>query len=92
MRFFVAQALRVMLGLADESGRTADSNEAGREGTTLFLRGLASQSADHRLRVDTAIDQRSHILSSLMGADSWLRVDRVDGRARHRAFSKSLQL
>ena len=92
MRFFVAQAVRVMLGLPDESGRTADSSEAGREGTTLFLRGRAGQCADHRLRVDTGIDQRSHILSSLIAADSWLRVDRVDGRARHLAFSKSLQL
>jgi molybdopterin molybdotransferase len=92
MRFFVAHAIRVMLGLPDENGRTAHSNEPGREGTTLFFRGLASQSDDHRLRVDTGIDQRSHILSSLMAADSWLRVDRVDGRVRHLAFSKSLQL
>jgi molybdopterin molybdotransferase len=88
MRFFVSQALRALCLLPEEKGMIVVSGEPGRDGVTLFLRGRLGQSADHRLRIDTDLDQRSHVLSSLMAADSWLRVDRVDGQARHLAFAK----
>jgi molybdopterin molybdotransferase len=90
MRFFVAQALRAMCGLPDEKGAAAVSGEEGREDITLFLRGRIDRSADLGVRIDTGLDQRSHILSSLMAADSWLRVDRVNGDTRHLAFAKQL--
>jgi molybdopterin molybdotransferase len=90
MRFFVGQALRVMLGLGDERGLGVVSNEKGREGTSLFLRGTFESLDGGALRFGTPGDQRSHILTSLMAADGWLRVDRSGGKTVCAAFLKTL--
>jgi molybdopterin molybdotransferase len=70
-RFFVVQALRRMLGLAPEQGVRVSCNVEPREGTTLILRGR--HTADPG-RVDCALDQRSHVLSSTLLADCWVRL------------------
>ncbi|MDO6416723.1 molybdopterin molybdotransferase MoeA [Sphingomonas sp. BIUV-7] len=88
MRFFVGQALRAMLGLPDERGLAVISDEQGRDDTTLFLRGTFGRGPSARF--ETPFDQRSHILSSLMAADHWLRVDRSGGETRRLAFPKTL--
>jgi len=70
-RFFVMQALRRMLGLAPEQGAPVSCNAAPREGTTLILRGR--RTADPAV-VDCALDQRSHVLSSTLLADCWVKL------------------
>ncbi len=92
MRFFVAQALRSMMGMPEEAGMAIVSDEKGREGVTQFLRGKVVHGDDGRVRIDTSLDQRSHVLSSLMAADTWLRVERDADGTRHLAFPKQLAL
>jgi molybdopterin molybdotransferase len=89
MRFFVFAAIRTMYGLVPESGTAARAPEMGRPGTTLFLRGIARESVDGVLRVDTGFDQRSHVLSSVLSSDTWLRVDVTGDTTRATAFPKS---
>ena len=90
MRFFVSNALRAMLGLPEERGLEISCDEAGREGATLFLRARLSSSGGGELRAETDFDQRSHILSSLISATWWVRVDRADGLAKCLAFPKHM--
>lgn len=90
MRFFVSNALRAMLGLPEEQGLEIACSEAGREGTTLFLRARLSSSAAGDLHAETDFDQRSHILSSLISATWWVRVDRADGVTKCVAFPKHM--
>lgn len=90
MRFFVSQALRAMQGLAEERGLITSCHEAGRDGTTLFLRGRLSTSHSEGLRVETDFDQRSHILSSLIAATWWIRLDRAGDEVTCRAFPKAM--
>jgi molybdopterin molybdotransferase len=92
-RFFVGAAIRRMLGLPAETGEAVASAEPGRPGTTLFLRGRRTLDDQGRLAIDTAMDQRSHILHSLLQADCWLRVDRPgDGPPTARMHAKDLPL
>lgn len=90
MRFFVSNALRAMLRLPEEHGLEISCDEAGREGTTLFLRARLSCSVGGGLRAETDFDQRSHILSSLISATWWVRVDRADSVATCVAFPKHM--
>jgi molybdopterin molybdotransferase len=92
MRFLVAQGVRAMLGLPDEIGFACSHDAPGRDGVTLFLRGRRRSHADGRLTVDLESDQRSHILSSLIAADHWLVVDRLQGETRYSAYPKQLIL
>jgi molybdopterin molybdotransferase len=92
MRFFVFHALRAMLDLPEQAGVPVESDEPGREGVTLFLRGRLSQGGGQLPAVDTGLDQRSHVLSSLMQADTWIRVDREQAAVRHLAYPKALRL
>ncbi|WP_137787808.1 molybdopterin molybdotransferase MoeA [Sphingomonas sp. 3P27F8] len=88
-RFFVMSAIRAMAGLAPESGRPVADSQVGRAGTTLFLRGRARRDGEQLVGVDTGLDQRSHVLSSVLAADTWLRVDPpADGPAIQFAFPK----
>ncbi|GGI81270.1 molybdopterin molybdenumtransferase MoeA [Polymorphobacter multimanifer] len=80
-RFFVAAALRQMLGLPPETGIAVHEHPAGRPGITLFLRGRRGRDSGKGLVVDTDLDQRSHILHSLLDADCWLRIDDSDAAA-----------
>ncbi|MBB4840791.1 molybdopterin molybdotransferase [Sphingomonas kyeonggiensis] len=73
-RFFVMAAVRRMLGLAREVGAPVSADAEPREGTTLFLRGRRVPDPEGRVRIDTSLDQRSHVLSSVVHADHWLRV------------------
>ncbi|WP_439546225.1 molybdopterin molybdotransferase MoeA [Sandarakinorhabdus sp.] len=73
-RFFVGAALRQMVGLPPETGDIVHTNESGRPGTSLFLRGRKPAHGEPAI-VDTALDQRAHILRSLLSADCWLRID-----------------
>lgn len=91
MRFFVSQALRAMLGLPEEKGLEIACDDAGRDGTTIFLRGSLSQTPTGHLQAQTDFDQRSHILSSLIGANWWFRIDRNAGAATCRAFPKQMR-
>ena len=81
MRFFVAAAIRALLGLPAEEGEPAPHAIGGRPGTTLFLRGRHAADGG----VDVTLDQRSHVLRSVLAADCWVRVD--DGGAR--VFAKA---
>jgi molybdopterin molybdotransferase len=92
MRFFVAQGVRAMLGLPNETGFACTHDVPGRDGVTLFLRGCRRSNANGRLTVDLERDQRSHILSSLIAADHWLVVDHIDGKPRYTAYPKHLIL
>lgn len=80
-RFFVMAAIRQMLAMAPEAGAVIDAAVTARPGTTLFLR--ARQEGASARPLD---DQRSHILSSLLQADCWLRADTLEGRAHVRRF------
>jgi len=80
-RFFVVHALRRMLGLAAEQGEHVSCNAEPREGTTLILRGR--RTADPA-RVDCTLDQRSHVLSSTLLADCWVKL--TEGGAVAEAF------
>jgi len=71
-RFFVTAALRRMLGLAPEQGERVSCNAEPREDATLILRGR--RTADPAI-VDCALDQRSHVLSSTLLADCWVKLD-----------------
>jgi len=70
-RFFVVHALRRQLGLAPEQGARVTCNAAPREGTTLILRGR--RTADPA-QVDCTLDQRSHVLSSTLLANCWVKL------------------
>ncbi len=85
-RFFVMAAVRRMLDLPREAGEVVAASAEPRDGTTLFLRGRRVVDADGRMRIDTDFDQRSHILSSVVQADHWLRVE--PGEPRYRAYTK----
>jgi len=78
-RFFVIETLRAMLGLVPEQGRQVSCNADPREGTTLILRGRRT---DDPAVVDCALDQRSHVLSSTLHADCWVRLGEEDGKAQ----------
>ena len=92
-RFFVTAALRFLLGLEREDGIEARLDMDGRPATTLFLRARTSRSRDGSLCIETAgLDQRSHVLSSVAAADSWLRVDQRDDEVACRLFEKTARL
>jgi len=80
-RFFVVHALRRMLGLAPEQGAAVTCNADPRPETTLLLRGR--HTADPG-RVDCALDQRSHVLSSTLLADCWIKLG--EGGTKAEAF------
>lgn len=85
-RFFVMAAVRRMLGLVREPGESVLADAEPREDTTLFLRGRRTIDGAGRVRIETDFDQRSHILSSVVAADHWLRVA-PDGQG-FRAYPK----
>jgi len=92
-RFFVTAALRSLLGLEREHGIEARADVDGRPATTLFLRSRTSRCPDGSLCIKTAgLDQRSHVLSSVAAADSWLRVDQRDNEVACRLFEKTARL
>jgi molybdopterin molybdotransferase len=91
-RFFVSAAIRAMLGLPVEAGATVPGDQPGRAGTTLFLRGRRQRTEDGRLTVDTSLDQRSHILSAVVTADCWLRIDLTGETVERKLFRKNLRL
>ena len=70
-RFFVVHALRRMLGLPAEQGEQVTCNAEPRPDCTLILRGR--RTADPS-RIDCRLDQRSHVLSSTLLADCWVRL------------------
>jgi len=80
-RFFVMEALRRMLGLGPEQGERVSCNASSRDGTTLILRGR--RTADPA-QVDCSLDQRSHVLSSTLSADCWVKLD--ESRSGPEAF------
>ena len=88
LRFFVFAALREMLSLPPENGAPLAGDQGGRAGTTRFLRGRRVQRDDGATVVDIGLDQRSHILSSVIDADCWVRIsDTAEGFER-RVFEK----
>jgi molybdopterin molybdotransferase len=70
-RFFVVHALRRMLGLPPERGERVICNAEGRPDCTLLLRGRRTA---YPLRIDCGLDQRSHVLSSTLLADCWIKL------------------
>jgi len=91
-RFFVTAAFRSLLGLDPEQGIAVQADVEGREATTLFLRARVTHSSAGIATVDTMLDQRSHILSSVNAADGWLRVDRHHGLVSCFLFEKTARL
>lgn len=87
-RFFVTAGLRRLLGLAPESGRGIDVDAPSRSGTTLFLRGRSNDRQDARCS-DTDLDQRSHVLRSVLAADEWIRLEDRDGKGFALAYPKT---
>jgi molybdopterin molybdotransferase len=85
-RFFVTAALRAMLGLAPERGEPVDLAVPVRDGTTLFLRGRIGPQRVGARTVDIGLNQRSHVLSSVIAADCWLRCDLAGGTPRTIAY------
>lgn len=69
-RFFVVPALRRLLGLPPEKGEPVDCNTAPRPDCTLILRGRRITPST----VDCGLDQRSHVLSSALAADCWVKL------------------
>jgi len=80
-RFFVVHALRRMLGLAPEEGEHVTCNVEARPDCTLLLRGRYTSDPS---RIDCGLDQRSHVLSSTLLADCWVRLG--EGGAIAEAF------
>jgi molybdopterin molybdotransferase len=80
-RFFVAAAARRLMGSAPELGSPLAEPPPGREGITLFLRGRRTPSGVVPLE-----NQRSHMMSSLINADCWIRADLAEGNARAVVF------
>lgn len=74
-RFFFIALLRAMLGAPAEAGVPIGTSITRRAGTTLFLRGSAFHDSQGVLGVTLERDQRSHVLSSVVAADSWIRAD-----------------
>lgn len=70
-RFFVVAAIRRMLGLVPEQGEHVSCNAQRRDGTTLILRGRRTTDP---AQVDCTLDQRSHVLSSTLLADCWVKL------------------
>ena len=80
-RFFVVHALRRMLGLAPEQGEHVACNAEPRADCTLILRGRRTEDPSC---IDCKLDQRSHVLSSTLLADYWVKL--VEGGAAAEAF------
>jgi len=80
-RFFVVHALRRMLGLAPEQGERVTCNAVPRPDTSLLLRGRHNDTPGE---VDCTLDQRSHVLSSTLQADCWVKL--AEGGATAEAF------
>ena len=80
-RFFVVEALRRMLGLPPEKGERVTCNAEPRPETTLLLRGRRTVEPG---RIDCSLDQRSHVLSSTLLADCWVKL--TEGGATAEAF------
>lgn len=74
-RFFATALLRAMHGASPEMGMPLVAEIPRRPGTTLFLRGRAMHDAAGILGVVLAADQRSHVLSSAVSSDGWVRAD-----------------
>ena len=70
-RFFVVHALRRLLGLGAEQGEPVTCNAKPRPDCTLILRGRCTADPS---RIDCGLDQRSHVLSSTLLADCWVRL------------------
>jgi len=64
-----------MVGLEPEVGTEYADSPPARPGTTLFLRGHVAQEAGGETRFESSGDQRSHVLSSIIPANAWLRVE-----------------
>jgi len=88
-RFFVLHAARALLALPAEAGDPVCASPHGRPDTTIFLRGRRRTGPDGSALVDTSLDQRSHVLRSLLQADTWVRVDDREGRLTARAYPKN---
>lgn len=73
-RFFVLAAIRSQMLLPPETGQPVPPPIEAREGTTLFMRGKQGR-GEHAAALSHS-SQRSHILSSVLEADCWIRVDR----------------
>ena len=80
-RFFVVHALRRMLGLGPEKGEPVTCNAMARPDTGLLLRGRRGAAPGE---VDCTLDQRSHVLSSTLLADCWVKL--AEGGATAEAF------
>ena len=80
-RFFVVHALRRMMGLGPEQGALVTCNAVPRPDTSLLLRGRHGATPGE---VDCTLDQRSHVLSSTLLADCWVKL--AEGGATAEAF------
>lgn len=87
-RFFVWAAICRSLGLPVETGCAVRSPIAGPPGTSLFLR--ARYDDPFGGRIDVERDQRSDILSSVLAATGWLRMEQF-GDGQRRGFSRSFR-
>lgn len=85
-RFFVWAAICRSMGLPIETGRSVRSPIMGRPGTSLFLRARYDEPFNGSL--DVGLDQRSHILSSVLAATGWLRVEQSENGTEAWLFPK----
>jgi molybdopterin molybdotransferase len=85
-RFFIVAAIRRLLQLEPEDGEPVSAADLAKNTATLFLRCRLVRDASGNPHIDAGLDQRSHILSSVIQASHWLRVE-PSGDAR--LFAKS---
>ncbi|HET6523133.1 molybdopterin molybdotransferase MoeA [Sphingopyxis sp.] len=89
-RFFVLAAIRRQMGLPAEEGFEIAPPEDGRDGMTLFLRGLrAARGANDAVPL---ANQRSHVMSSVLDADCWIRLDRQGDKTRAMIYELAAHL
>lgn len=89
-RFFVLAAIRAMLGLPRETGRQIAAPAPPRDGTTLFLRARTGSPSSNELEL--LDDQRSHILASVIAANSWIRLETTAEGTSARLFDQAPRL
>lgn len=87
-RFFVLAAIRQLVGIDRELGRSIAAPQPPREGITQFLRA--------RIAGDGSIvlsdDQRSHVMRSLIDSDHWVCLDGTGPEATATIFRQSPSL
>lgn len=74
-RFLVMSAVRRMLGASAETGELVETDQMGRDGTTVLLKAKQNFDENGHRRLTVLSGQQSHMLRPLLIADSWLAIE-----------------